>query len=371
MSSETLWTHERSAFDKNEKIYWISCQIDLSRALVEVQRLEFLKGISQVNRSMIITILSELGTNILKYATRGRLRVKFIESTRFSEIEITADDRGPGIPDVELALKDFYSTGGTLGLGLSGVKRMSDRFKVHSTHQGTSIVCHKLIRGTMARTGRASDPQPLESKPNIPVFSEVSASADNAFDWGYFVRPCSGYAITGDSLMLLACPAQLLLAVIDATGHGPSASSIKQKVELIIKQTNSFNPSLLMQKIHEQLCGTQGAAVGLMVINRHDGQYSYVGVGNTRMAKLGKNPFKGLSRDGVLGSRLPRLVIQDDQLEAGDLVMLWTDGLPEQESAKFVQTIAFRSSPSISKQWALRLGKYHDDVGCGVMKWQT
>lgn len=371
MSSDTICTDDRTVLDRNEKNYWIACHIDLSRALVDVQRLEFLIGISPVNRSMITTMLSELGSNILKYASKGTLKVRLIENANFAEIEIAAIDKGPGIPDIELALKDFYSTGGTLGLGLSGVKRMSDSFKINSSSEGTSIVCRKLISGTPSRAKPSiQSPQPKLSV-NPVIFSEYSPSGEITFDWGSFVRPCIGYAMTGDSLMLLSCPNQLLLAVIDATGHGQTASAIKQKVESIIRETKTFDLSLLMQTIHEQLSGTQGAAVGLMTLDRQDGHFAYVGVGNTRMAKLGKNPLRGLSRDGVLGSRLPRLVIQNDRLFAGDLVMLWTDGLPEQESAKFVQSIAFRSSASISKQWALRLGKLHDDVGCGVMKWQA
>lgn len=371
MTSDTKRTYDRSASDKNQKFYWITCQLDLTRTLVDVQKLEFLNGISPINSSMITTIISELGSNILKYASRGTLKVKFIQNAHFTAIEIVADDKGPGIPNIDLALKDFYSTGGTLGLGLSGVKRMSDRFKINSSPKGTSVVCRKFINGLPSRTKLLDEPLQLKSKTNPPTFMGTSPIGEMDFDWGCFVRPCSGYPVTGDSLMLLSSDDQLLLAVIDATGHGHTASVVNQKVARIIQESNSFNLSLLMESIHEHLRGTQGAALGLMCLNRLDGYYSYLGVGNTRMAKLGKNPLRGISMSGVLGCRLPRLVIQDDQLQTGDLVMLWTDGLPEQESAKFVQTIAYHSSAYISKQWALRLGKLHDDVGCGVLKWQV
>ena len=355
--------------DSYERVYRIRSQQDLTMAVVDVQKSALLEGSSPVDRSRIATILSELGSNILKYARRGILRVKRIEAIDLVDIEILAEDRGPGIPDIKLALRDHYSTGGTLGLGLPGVQRMSDDFRVRSSPEGTSVICRKRIRGQIPRPTLTND-----SIKKSPILKSAFPEPGDAFishDWGCFVRPCAGYAMTGDRLVYLPSDEALLLAVIDATGHGQAAATIARSVETVIQEANSRNLSTLMMRIHERLSGTQGAAVGLLLISRLTGHYRYVGVGNTRIAKHGKQPWRGTSRDGVLGSRLPRLTLQEDKLEPGDLMMLWTDGLPDQESRSYVSTIAFRSAASIVRQWAMQLGKLHDDVGCGVLKWQV
>ena len=82
---------------------------------------------------MIATVASELGRNILKYGGgRGHLLVSWFEDAtgRGGGVEIKAVDQGPGFHDTEAALKDHYSTGGTLGLGLPGAARIMDSLEI-------------------------------------------------------------------------------------------------------------------------------------------------------------------------------------------------------------------------------------------------
>ena len=98
--------------------------------------------------NIMITSTSELGTNILKYAGKGFIVMRLIEDKGDAFVEIAATDRGPGIEDVDQALRDHFSTSGTLGLGLSGIKRSVDELTIHSeAGQGTRITIRKKIRG--------------------------------------------------------------------------------------------------------------------------------------------------------------------------------------------------------------------------------
>lgn len=94
--------------------------------------------------AMIATSVSELARNIVKYAERGELVMREVQRRDRPGIEIEARDNGPGIEDIAEAMTDSMSTGGTLGLGLPGVRRMMDEFEINSTPGGgTKVVVRK------------------------------------------------------------------------------------------------------------------------------------------------------------------------------------------------------------------------------------
>jgi anti-sigma regulatory factor (Ser/Thr protein kinase) len=92
-----------------------------------------------------LTVISELGRNILKYAGRGHIAIELhLDPPRRLVIEAT--DSGPGIADIHAALRDHYSTGGTLGLGLPGVRRLVDHLEIQSTPgQGTTVRARRWL----------------------------------------------------------------------------------------------------------------------------------------------------------------------------------------------------------------------------------
>jgi serine/threonine-protein kinase RsbT len=89
-------------------------------------------GLTNYDVARVLTAASELARNILKYAGSGSLRYsRRTEGTR-EGVEVVVEDKGPGIDDPEIALTDNYSTSGTLGLGLPGVRRLVDEFDLNS-----------------------------------------------------------------------------------------------------------------------------------------------------------------------------------------------------------------------------------------------
>ena len=87
---------------------------------------------------------SELAHNVVKYGRGGTVRLKALTRNGRGGIEIDVSDRGPGIENVDEAMKDHVSTGGTLGLGLPGAKRMTDEFSIDSAPgRGVRVVCRK------------------------------------------------------------------------------------------------------------------------------------------------------------------------------------------------------------------------------------
>jgi len=104
-------------------------------------------GFGNTDRTLVATAISEVARNIVRYAQRGEIVLERAEARGRVGIEVVARDTGPGIADVELAMRDGYSTGHSLGLGLPGAKRLMDEFElVSAPSAGTTITMRKWAR---------------------------------------------------------------------------------------------------------------------------------------------------------------------------------------------------------------------------------
>jgi serine/threonine-protein kinase RsbT len=105
-------------------------------------------GMSLVNQTKLITAASELVRNMLKYAGGGLVIIEVITQGRDNGIRLTFTDKGPGIKDIPLAMKDGFSTGKSLGLGLPGTKRLVNEFDIKSVvGEGTTVSIIKWKNG--------------------------------------------------------------------------------------------------------------------------------------------------------------------------------------------------------------------------------
>jgi serine/threonine-protein kinase RsbT len=97
-------------------------------------------GMSLVDQTKIITAASELARNTFDHGKGGAMRLAVVNNGRRRGLQLIFEDRGPGIPDVALALTDHHSTGQGLGLGLGGAKRLCDEFEISSrVGEGTTV----------------------------------------------------------------------------------------------------------------------------------------------------------------------------------------------------------------------------------------
>ncbi len=101
-----------------------------------------------VNQTKLITAASELVRNMLRYAKGGEVLIEVISRGRDNGIRLTFSDKGPGIADIGLAMKDGFSTGKSLGLGLPGTKRLVNEFEIKSElGKGTRVTVIKWANG--------------------------------------------------------------------------------------------------------------------------------------------------------------------------------------------------------------------------------
>ena len=127
---------------------WIQVrgEADTIRAIMETKRTAHSLGFDDYYCQMISTAVSELVRNILKYAGSGEVIIVPLIQERRTGIEIIVKDRGPGIADLDQAMQDDFSSSGTLGLGLPGVKRLMDEFEINSeVNLGTQVAIKQWL----------------------------------------------------------------------------------------------------------------------------------------------------------------------------------------------------------------------------------
>jgi serine/threonine-protein kinase RsbT len=132
--------------DQSDEIRIVTDQ-DVVRVRQLVRTVSVAVKLSLVDQTKLVTAASELARNTLVYGGGGTAQVSLVDNGRRKGIRIVFADQGPGIADLDLALTDGYTSGGGLGLGLSGARRLVDEFDiVTAVGEGTSITVTKWCR---------------------------------------------------------------------------------------------------------------------------------------------------------------------------------------------------------------------------------
>ncbi len=113
---------------------------DVVRARQQVRQLAVESGFSLVDQTKIVTAASELARNTVVHGGGGSMRVESLDEGTRRGIRLTFADHGPGIADIALALRDGFTTGNGLGLGLGGARRLMNEFNIVSDGRGTTVV---------------------------------------------------------------------------------------------------------------------------------------------------------------------------------------------------------------------------------------
>jgi serine/threonine-protein kinase RsbT len=128
---------------------WVAIVHDVDIVIARQASREMAKkaGFGGSDLTLIATAISEIARNIVAYAGRGEMSLAIVEREGRRGITVIARDHGPGIPDLERAMRDGFSTGGSLGLGLPGARRLMDEFEIVSeVGRGTTVTMRKWTR---------------------------------------------------------------------------------------------------------------------------------------------------------------------------------------------------------------------------------
>ena len=124
----------------------INSDLDIVAARVEGRNLAKELGFGIIDQARIATAISELARNVVLYAHSGQVILKTINASDRIGIEIICEDQGPGIENLDLVMRDGYSTTRGLGMGLPGTKRLMDEFEIESQMGiGTTVTVRKWL----------------------------------------------------------------------------------------------------------------------------------------------------------------------------------------------------------------------------------
>jgi len=124
----------------------VTSKIHVERIAREARRLSRGMGFSTADAERIVLATTELATNLTRYARNGRIVLEQVSRTQGAGIQIESHDDGPGIPNLEHAMMDGFTTSGGLGNGLPGVRRLLHEFEIGSGAGGTDIVGRRWIK---------------------------------------------------------------------------------------------------------------------------------------------------------------------------------------------------------------------------------
>jgi serine/threonine-protein kinase RsbT len=134
------------ADEENEARVRIQCSADIMAARKHGRDLASRGGFSSSDLSIIASAISEVAQNIVEYANTGEITITLINDTHKKGVEIVAADQGPGVGDISMVMRDGYSTGKGMGIGLPGAKRLMDEFEIASElGKGTTVRMKKWV----------------------------------------------------------------------------------------------------------------------------------------------------------------------------------------------------------------------------------
>jgi len=300
---------------KEERIN-VNFETDVFKARRIGKEMAYSLGFDEIGVGEIETAISELATNLIKHrAKNGKIiLIPLIESPYLKTpylntgtgkgrigIEVRSEDEGPGIKNIALAMKEGGSTAGTLGIGLSGVKRLMDEFLIESEiDKGTTAVARKWLL--------------KDTSPGL--------------EFSIFSRPRIGEDVSGDAYFIKRFSSYVIFGVIDVLGHGSEAHDIALKVLTILEDNNTEPLNKIIDVCHKGLKHTRGAAMALCRVDFKEKKLEHVAIGNVETRIYGTlDPIRPFFFNGTLGMVMENYRVIEYPYTEGMTIAMFSDGI--------------------------------------------
>ncbi|HZP47574.1 MAG TPA: ATP-binding SpoIIE family protein phosphatase [Vicinamibacterales bacterium] len=295
-------------------------------------------GLDETDAYRASIVASELATNLTKYATDGELLLRTIGDGDAKGVEVLSIDRGPGLPDVGLAMRDGHSTGGSAGTGLGAVRRLSEEFDIATGPRGT-IVLSRVHAGRRAAA----------ATPFVVGAVSVAVACE---------EPC------GDSWAVRRHGRLVNALVVDGLGHGVFAAEAARAA--VDTWTSDRFPGIpdALAGIHDGLKHTRGAAAAIVEIDPDARVLRFGGVGNIAASIVPPSgrPRQAVSHNGTLGHQAR--VFREFQYpwDGDNLVVVHSDGLTSHWSLDAYPGLARRHPAIVAGVLYRDFSRGRDDV---------
>ncbi|HEX6182394.1 MAG TPA: ATP-binding protein [Pyrinomonadaceae bacterium] len=314
-------------------------------------------GFSDDRLSEIDIVVQEIGTNAARYATSGGCLHWGETIGPEPGIELFYFDKGPGIYDLDRALRDGVSSGGSLGTGFGAMRRLLDEFDAYSTVKGTTRRLTTARRSTYgtALLGRKW------------VADDGGLDADEARRHlrrlGVWSRPRPDEETNGDAYFVGHHGNETLLAVVDGLGHGRGAREAAAAAVEVLEQWRGEPLDELTLAVHDALRATRGAVMGAVRIDPAREKFTYAGVGNVEVRVLGSaEPARPIPSNGTLGARLSSVRVWPHRWTEGTTLVIASDGISATWDANAYPGLITRSPQLLAGVLLRDFGRNSDDA---------
>jgi anti-sigma regulatory factor (Ser/Thr protein kinase) len=228
-------------------------------------------GLTQADRASCALIATELATNLARHARDGRLVATATEPGPAAWVQLAAVDHGPGIPDVEAAMADGYSTANSLGGGLGACRRAAVVFDLW----------------TAPATGTAAIARIGPGAPSSPVNHSSPSDPATRIRVGGILSARPGERESGDAWGVLWDAGTITVVIMDGLGHGPEAAAAAANgLHEVAARSGADDPVALLGRMDRRLLGGRGAVAAVARLSQRE--LAFGGVGNIG-ARLGPN----------------------------------------------------------------------------------
>ena len=291
---------------ESETILSVRTDADIILARTKGEKLARSIGLENAQVADVAAAISELASNLVKHrVTAGKIIIREIKGEVNKGIEVISSDRGPGIADTDRAMRDGYSTAGSLGIGLPAVNRLMDEFEIRSN----------IARGTLITTRKWAKP-------------EMRYMQVPELDLSVFSRPFPGERFNGDAYFIKRYEDMVIFAVIDGLGHGEGAQEASLTAVDCLENYYRRPFTEIFRLCHQRLKKTRGAAMSLCRISLKDRIMTHSGIGNvqTRVYSSEKAPAP-FCINGTLGVAMQSVKVDDYPLPENYIIVMFSDGI--------------------------------------------
>lgn len=292
-------------------------------------------GFDDAATGRVALVVTELGTNLARHALQGRLLLAAGAGADGPMLEVLSLDAGPGMPEPARCLEDGYSTGGTPGTGLGAVRRQADEFSMFS----------QPGRGTVIAV-RVRPPGAGQRRPAQPPGFRVGAVRLSA----------PGEQVCGDHWSFRADGVAAAVIVADGLGHGPQAAEAADAAIAVFDAApDGTPPSRVIERAHETLRGTRGAAVAMATLDADAATVVFAGAGNV-IGRLvsGVADRTLLSQHGTVGLQIRRVQDVRQPWPEHAVLVLHSDGLVSRWALDGEAAGLLQCDPVVLAGWLVR-----------------
>jgi anti-sigma regulatory factor (Ser/Thr protein kinase) len=291
-------THTR--FTASDRSYFSLIKREIRRQAEEA-------GFGAKRLSELDVVVSEITSNLHKYAVDGEILAGSFKEGDNHYIELISIDNGPGMAFPQKMMEDGVSTSNTLGTGLGSIKRFSDKFDIYSMKDWGTVLLSRIYMNTYITKSESASR--LDFRPLVIAMPGQKKSGDGSY-----------YKITDQYFKLL---------VADGLGHGEEANYAVNRAVEAFRSCPYHSPAAMIKYIHQSIRGTRGMVGTIVVYDFDKKSWKVAGVGNitTRMSNF--LDIKNLmSHNGIIGLNIPNTINdQEVPLENYHQVTLCSDGI--------------------------------------------